>query len=160
MAKMYLTRNVGSFLVKRYIPSFLIVIMTFIGFWLPTSVYPARVSLAITALLALITQEIQSELNVSYVYALEIWTIMCIAFVFGTLIEYAFAIAWNGDDPPGQSQGQQNTIIGNNIGMKKWINIVKVKPTSRNNSIDMIARILFPATFLGCVVAYFVAYLM
>ncbi len=49
----------------------------------------------ITALLALITQQHQSsEVNVSYVIAMNVWMIMCITFVFFGLIEYAIAIAY------------------------------------------------------------------
>ncbi len=49
----------------------------------------------ITALLALITQQHQSsEVNVSYVIAMNVWMIICITFVFFGLIEYAIAIAY------------------------------------------------------------------
>ncbi|CAG2180406.1 unnamed protein product, partial [Oppiella nova] len=69
--------------------------MSFVGFWIPVTAYPARVALVITALLALITQQHQSaEVNVSYVIALNVWMIICIAFVFFALIEYAIAIAY------------------------------------------------------------------
>src|SRR5699024_1079925 len=85
-------RNIGNYLIKRFIPSFIIVTMTFIGFWIPTTVSPARTSLPITALLALITQQIQSDLNVSYVYALQVWNIVCIIFVFANLLEFAIAL--------------------------------------------------------------------
>lgn len=71
-----LKRNIGNYLIKRFIPSMVIVLMSFCGFWIPTTVSPARTSIPITALLALITQQIQSDLNVSYVYALQIWNIV------------------------------------------------------------------------------------
>ena len=66
--------------------------MTFLGFWIPTTVSPARVSLSVTALLALITQQIQSDLSVSYVYSLQVWNIVCIIFVFANLCEFALAL--------------------------------------------------------------------
>ena len=94
--------------------------MSFVGFWIPISAYPARVALVIafifisqsyslqiscnicldyqviTALLALITQQYQSsQVNVSYVIALHVWMIICIAFVFFALIEYAIAITYH-----------------------------------------------------------------
>lgn len=85
-------RNIGNYLIKRFIPSFFIVLMSFCGFWIPTTVSPARTSIPITALLALITQQIQSDLNVSYVYALQIWNIVSIIFVFCALLEFAIAL--------------------------------------------------------------------
>ena len=66
--------------------------MTFLGFWIPTQISPTRTLLPITALLALITQQIQSDLNVSYIYALQVWNIVCVLFVFANLLEYAIAL--------------------------------------------------------------------
>ena len=51
-----------------------------------------RISIPITSLLALVTQQIQSDLDVSYVYALQVWYIVCITFVFASLIELALAV--------------------------------------------------------------------
>ncbi len=85
-------RNIGSYIIKRFVPSFIIVVMTFIGFWIPTSISPARVSIAVTALLALVTQQIQSDLNVSYIYSLQIWNATAIFYVFANLCQYALAL--------------------------------------------------------------------
>src|SRR6218665_3577042 len=90
--EIHFKRNTGNYLIKRFIPSFIIVIMTFIGYWIPTTMAPARTSLQITALLALMTQQIQSDLNVSYIYALQVWTLVCITFVFANLVAFAFAL--------------------------------------------------------------------
>lgn len=89
-----LARRLGHFFFKKYLPSCLIVIMSFVGFWIPTDSYPARIALVVTSLLGLITQEIQSsgEINASYVVALNIWYIICISFVFLALIEFGFAM--------------------------------------------------------------------
>jgi len=155
VATIHLKRNVGNYLIKRFVPSFLIVIMTFIGFWIPTSIPPARVSLIITALLALIAQQIQAELNVSYVYALEVWTIICIIFVFSTLIEYAIAISWPIDE---KTTAQDNAIFANNSGKKKLISFIKVKAGPRNCVVDMISRILFPSVFAIFIIIYSLVY--
>lgn len=68
--------------------------MSFLGFWIPTDSYPARIALVVTSLLGLITQEIQSsgEISASYVVALNIWYIICIGFVFLALVEFGFAM--------------------------------------------------------------------
>ncbi|XP_054168604.1 glycine receptor subunit beta-like [Oppia nitens] len=84
-------RNVSNFIIKHYIPSLFIVILTFVSFWIPTTAYPARVGLTITALLALTVQQTQ-DLNVSVINALSVWMFVCITFVFSTLIEFVFAI--------------------------------------------------------------------
>ena len=52
----------------------------------------------VTALLALISQQQQSsEVNASYVIAINVWMTVCIAFVFSALIEYAISIAYHED---------------------------------------------------------------
>lgn len=66
--------------------------MTFLGFWIPTTISPARVSLSVTALLALVTQQIQSDLSVSYIYSLQIWNAVAIFYVFANLCQYALAL--------------------------------------------------------------------
>ena len=86
----------GHFILKIYIPSTLVVVMTFVGYWIPVSAHPARVALVITALLSLVTLQlhITSGIHTAYIVSINIWMLMCIGFVFTGFIEYAFAIAW------------------------------------------------------------------
>ena len=88
-----LVRNIGNYIISKYVPSFLIVMISFLSFWIPTNAYPARVGLVIGALLSLITQQYSSSLPVSYVYALSVWYMICITFVFMTLLQYSIAIS-------------------------------------------------------------------
>lgn len=177
-------RNIGNYMIKRIIPSFIIVIITFIGFWIPTT--PARTSLPITALLALITQQIQSDLSVSYVYALQVWNIVCIVFVFANLLEFSLALYemhmfqkrasavasknTNNNDDNNNNNNNQNKQENDedngernkkNINVTQWrrLNIVfdrHFKTTSRHSSVDMISRYLFPITFFLFVIIFFV----
>lgn len=185
-ARFKLVRNVGNFIISRYVPSFLIVCLTFIGFWVPTSAYPARVGLCISAILSLTTLQYQNTLNVSYIYALNIWMMICTLFVFCCLIEYSFAISdWseisfkkkgkysmsNGDTVT-EGVGS-NGRIGHDghIGLDKkkeneWKQFKHVrkfigtifKPTDRNNKVDMISRFLFPFSFFLTTLVYFIIY--
>ncbi len=162
-ARLTLKRNIGNFIIKRYIPSFLIVILTFLGFWIPTTAYPARVALTITALLALIAQQSQEDLDVSYIYAMSVWMFVCITFVFSTLIEFAFAISlpqkttanYSVNNQISQSNGETNLKTSN--GLIKIIKFV-MKSNSRNNVVDMIARFVFPILFLIFIVIYIIIY--
>ncbi|XP_054162498.1 glycine receptor subunit alpha-2-like [Oppia nitens] len=137
-AMIQMNRNVGNYLIKRFVPSFLIVIMSFIGFWIPPHITPARISLIVTSLLALIAQQIQAELNVSYIYALEVWTIMCIVYVFATLIEYALAISWT------------QSLDTNNINKKQSF--------KTNCTIDVISRFIFPFCYILSIISFTVIY--
>ncbi|KAI1278452.1 Glycine receptor subunit alpha-3 [Halotydeus destructor] len=164
---LFLERRVGHFIVKRYIPSFLIVIMSFVGFWIPTNAYPARVALVITSLLALITQQLQSsaEISAAYVVAINLWMIICISFVFLALIEFAFAIAWSEEHLKKlelqQSQDSEHLVrlkrkpswAANKVAaLGDHLSIFKINP--ENNKIDEISRRMFPLSFAFCVLAY------
>ena len=95
-AHMKLFRNVSYYVTRIYAPSFLLVLVAFVGFWIPPCGYPARVAVIVTPLLSLITQQAQinGEVNVSYIVAIHIWMIMSIIFVFMSLIEYTATIIY------------------------------------------------------------------
>jgi len=70
----------------------MLVIVSWVSFWLDQSAVPARVSLGVTTLLTMATQT--SSINqklppVSYMKALDVWTGVCLMFVFGALMEFA-----------------------------------------------------------------------
>ena len=176
-------RNIGNYLIKRFIPSFIIVTMTFIGFWIPTAISPARTTIPITALLALVTQQIQSDLNVSYVYALQVWNIVSIIFVFANLLEFAIALYMmhqvqkyktHRDANNGRFPEMYRTNIENGFSIEdrkpvvrtvwslKWRKIKRrlrehFRSSSRNSSVDIISRYLFPSLYF-CFVTLFTVY--
>ncbi|RWS23885.1 Glycine receptor subunit alphaZ1-like protein [Leptotrombidium deliense] len=90
-----LVRNAGHFYTK-YLPSFTIVIASFASFWIPSSSYPARASIVVTSMLALITQQLQitSDIKTSYFVSINIWMNICTTIVFCCLLEYAIALVW------------------------------------------------------------------
>ncbi|XP_054160474.1 glycine receptor subunit alpha-2-like [Oppia nitens] len=91
-----LVRRVSYYVIRVYAPTFLSVIIAFVGFWIPILGWPARVTIIVTPLLNLITLDISlnNEINVSYVVAIHWWMIWCQIFVFLALFEYALAISW------------------------------------------------------------------
>lgn len=87
-----LKRRLGYHLFHTYIPSALIVVMSWISFWIKPEAIPARVTLGVTSLLTLATQNTQSQQNlppVSYVKAIDVWMSSCSVFVFLSLMEFA-----------------------------------------------------------------------
>ena len=95
-ASIHLKRRWDYYFIRIYGPSFLLVVTTFIGFWLPVFAYPARVAIIVTPLLSLITQQTQinAEINVNYVVSLHVWMMSCTFFVFMALIELGFAVVY------------------------------------------------------------------
>ncbi|KAL7287316.1 glycine receptor subunit alpha-4 [Trichogramma pretiosum] len=87
-----LRRRLGYHLFHTYIPSALIVVMSWIAFWIKPEAIPARVTLGVTSLLTLATQNTQSQQSlppVSYVKAIDVWMSSCSVFVFLSLMEFA-----------------------------------------------------------------------
>ncbi|UYV74358.1 hypothetical protein LAZ67_11003208 [Cordylochernes scorpioides] len=95
-----LKRRLGYYLFHTYIPTCLIVIMSWISFWIRPEAVPARVTLCVTSLLTLSTQHAQSQKSlppVSYIKAIDIFMSSCTVFVFSSLMEYAFVNILMGD---------------------------------------------------------------
>ncbi|KAI1278703.1 Glycine receptor subunit beta [Halotydeus destructor] len=91
-----LHRQVGHYVIRVYAPSFLIVITAFVGFWMPTQAYPARTIIVVIPMMSLITlqSQVNRDLMVSYVVALDIWYMMCTLFIFMCLVELAAALVY------------------------------------------------------------------
>jgi len=104
MAKIVMRRLITFHVIQTYIPTAMLVVISWLSFWLDAKSAPARIGLTITTLLTLFTmsngarqdlpQVLQSsELSagapqVSYIKAMDIWVTVCCMFVFCVLIEY------------------------------------------------------------------------
>ncbi|ESN97915.1 hypothetical protein HELRODRAFT_193143 [Helobdella robusta] len=87
-----LHRDIGFFIIQVYIPSMLIVILSWVSFWINIDASPARVSLGLLTVLTTTTMSggaRESLPRVSYIKAIDVWMIVCLVFVFASLIEYA-----------------------------------------------------------------------
>ncbi|KHN86398.1 Glycine receptor subunit beta-type 4 [Toxocara canis] len=84
-------REMMHHVMQTYLPSALIVVISWFNFWLDVDSAPARVSLSITTLLTISTQANAVKLalpEVSYMKAIDVWMGSCMAFVFGVMIEF------------------------------------------------------------------------
>jgi len=87
-----LQRNIGYFIFQTYLPSILIVMLSWVSFWINHEATSARVALGITTVLTMttISTGVRSALpRISYVKAIDIYLVMCFVFVFAALLEYA-----------------------------------------------------------------------
>ena len=74
-----------------YLPVTLVVLLSWISFWIDPESTPARVSLGVITILAMgnFLHGGGATPNVSYATALDVYVITCFVFVFASLMEYA-----------------------------------------------------------------------
>ena len=80
-------------MLQVIIPSILLVVLSWVSFWVDPKAVPARVSLGVTCVLTMTTQSSgirQTLPPVSYVKAIDVWMMVCLLFVFAALLEFAF----------------------------------------------------------------------
>ncbi|CAJ0580984.1 unnamed protein product, partial [Mesorhabditis spiculigera] len=85
-------RNLGFYLLQIYIPSVLIVSISWVSFWLSREATPARVALGVTTVLTmttLMTTTNSAMPKVSYVKSIDIFLGTSFMMVFCSLLEYA-----------------------------------------------------------------------
>lgn len=87
-------RQITTALISIYFPSTLLVLISFLSFWIEVTAVPGRVTLVVTSLLALVTQLCSTRERmaaVSYVTALDIWFFACLSLVCLSLFEFVLS---------------------------------------------------------------------
>uniref|UniRef100_A0A0N4Z154 Ligand-gated ion channel 50 n=1 Tax=Parastrongyloides trichosuri TaxID=131310 RepID=A0A0N4Z154_PARTI len=87
-----LKRKVGFYILYVYIPIYICVLVSWIAFWLDYRALPARMTLGVSALMALTFQYgnvARTMPKVSYIKSIDVWILMACLFVFSSLVELA-----------------------------------------------------------------------
>lgn len=88
-----LERESGFYVLEYYLPSMMIVAISWVSFWLQADQTAPRAMLGATSMLSFITlSSAQNKIlpKVSYIKVSEIWSMGCTFFIFGSLVEFAF----------------------------------------------------------------------
>ncbi|XP_077865204.1 glycine receptor subunit alphaZ1-like [Saccoglossus kowalevskii] len=88
----HFVRQIGYYMLNTYIPTFALVLLSWVSFWMRPDAAPARVSLGVTVILTTTTLAIGvrgSFAKVSYITAIDVWMTSCLIFVISTTIEFA-----------------------------------------------------------------------
>ncbi|XP_022239482.1 glycine receptor subunit alpha-2-like isoform X2 [Limulus polyphemus] len=175
IAEFYLQRSIGYHLVQSYLPTILIVVVSWVSFWLDIEAIPARITLGVTTLLTISSKgsAIQSNLPpVSYVKAIDVWMGACTMFVFAALMEFTVAnFLWRRKC---RNKNPQLSAASCSSGYQKRILPMKCGATDQSLSlknktsfvtkvyarrVDQLSRLMFPLLFAIFNVAYWVYYL-
>ncbi|KAL8617101.1 hypothetical protein ACOMHN_014271 [Nucella lapillus] len=167
-AEFSLVRSYGYYMAQVYIPSMLVVVLSWVSFWLDIDAVPARISLGLLTVLTMTTQGATARSNlprVSYVKAIDVWMAMCLFFVFAALIEFAYVNVHSRVErrrgqsvhgglkmgPSGQGLPRQTSQSGdedkNGEGKKRLFSKTTVM-RQRARTLDKIARVAFPVIFI------------
>ncbi|CAI4229845.1 unnamed protein product [Auanema sp. JU1783] len=182
-----LKREFSYYLLQLYIPSFMLVAVSWVSFWLDKDSVPARVTLGVTTLLTMTTQASGVNANlppVSYTKAIDIWIGVCLAFIFGALLEFAL-VNWAARQDIVR-QGYRNRRQANNIFFRPtaqdpfysavppeilvadqtatsrscWQKLWISRDMEHSRRIDLISRIMFPVFFVIFNITYWWRYLL
>ncbi|KAK2164275.1 hypothetical protein NP493_1423g01058 [Ridgeia piscesae] len=168
-------REFGFYALQTYIPSVLIVSLSWLSFWIDKDAVPGRVTLGVTTVLTMTTQlssSKSSNVKVSYPKAVDYWYSMCMLLVYGALVEFVLVnfvstrekrlqrqLLAETDDATIEEQLCCEVVVdvpaSKRQNSKHRTSIRRPVPTQTSsryrctaNSIDRASRIIFPGTFL------------
>ncbi|RWS14559.1 glycine receptor subunit alpha-2-like protein [Dinothrombium tinctorium] len=163
-------RQIVPQLIHIYAPSTLLVVISWFSFWMGLDAIPGRITLSVTSLLALVTYfgAMRKELPATtYVNGSDIWMIICMLFVFSSLLQFSIVnyintrsqkkmaevkraaeLLLRKENPPLFSIRfvEQNRTRKTNSIFQKYCDL----ENERKQTIDKIenaSRIIFPLTF-------------
>ncbi|ELU01184.1 hypothetical protein CAPTEDRAFT_216654 [Capitella teleta] len=163
-----LQREIGYYLLQIYLPCYLIVVISWVSFFINREATPARVTLGITTLLTTSTIALTGREGipkVTYSTALDIYLLMCFWFVFAALVEYA-GVNYFTKTGSKEFIEESDEIIFNEFAA--WISIAcnietfgaRISETNDPVSkIDSMSRIIFPFVFTCLNVLYWAGFI-
>uniref|UniRef100_A0A0N5B9U9 Ig-like domain-containing protein n=1 Tax=Strongyloides papillosus TaxID=174720 RepID=A0A0N5B9U9_STREA len=115
--KLLLRREYSYYLIQLYIPCCMIVVVSWVSFWLDKDCVPARIFLGATTFLTMTTQASGANAKlppVSYIKAVDIWIGVCLFFIFGALLEYALVNYYARLEIMRKEKAKRRPLIKNN----------------------------------------------
>ncbi|CAH1777908.1 unnamed protein product [Owenia fusiformis] len=169
-----LRRQFGYYMVQNYLPGSLIVLLSWVSFWINIDSIPARISLGVLTALTITTQSVgvwMSLPRVSYVKAIDIWMSACVIFVFSASLEFALVNTMSRKEIRRMSirmRSQSNDKDVPTDSIKRMADehaygITKhYDPHSRQlaRKVDKISRRLFPIVYIIFNIVYWCYYLV
>ncbi|XP_014665413.1 PREDICTED: glutamate-gated chloride channel-like isoform X2 [Priapulus caudatus] len=174
-------RDYEYHVTQSLMPCVFLVICSWVSFWLDSEATPARVALGVTTLLAIYTQSAAVRFSlppVSYLKAIDIWFLICVVFIFGSLIEFALVNYFTRRslknpakhmkqpsrasaeiDAERTADGDVKTHLTRRLTtVKKRFKKVIDEDRKKAKTIDVVSRVLFPVSFLVCILVFWCVY--
>ncbi|XP_062621375.1 glycine receptor subunit alpha-2-like isoform X1 [Saccostrea cucullata] len=164
--ELHLHRTLGYYIIQVYVPSCLIVILSWVSFWLNVESTPARISLGLLTVLTMTTQSSGAKASlprVSYVKAIDIWMSTCLIFVFAALIEFAYVnVLARVEQRRGKSvtsnMNEAKEFEEEEKEKKRCWCFRNLEDRERARLVDKISRVVFPTVFILFNIIYWILY--
>uniref|UniRef100_A0A8C3AUZ1 Gamma-aminobutyric acid receptor subunit pi n=1 Tax=Cyclopterus lumpus TaxID=8103 RepID=A0A8C3AUZ1_CYCLU len=175
-----LRRNVLFFILETYVPSILLVVLSWVSFWISQSSVPARTCIGVTTVLTMTTLMMGARTSLPnancFIKAIDVYLGICFTFIFGALVEYACAHFYTMQHHTIEDlhRVRETNDTRNNAGALEKVSgqgcgLSSVKDASRRvasvftvenpHDIDRRARTVFPTAFLFVNILYWLYYL-
>ncbi|XP_067118249.1 gamma-aminobutyric acid receptor alpha-like isoform X1 [Centruroides vittatus] len=92
VASFHLQRHIGNFIIEVYAPCTMLVVLSWVSFWINREATADRIALGITTVLTMTFLGLESRNDlpkVSYCTALDYYVAISFAFIFSTIVEFA-----------------------------------------------------------------------
>jgi len=133
-------RALGYYMLRAYLPSIVMVLMTWVAFWLSVSQATARVLLAVipSAVIFFINMKATESLpKLAYVTNLDVWMGFCQALIFLSLAEYVLVLFLSHSTFLEKASSRTRTVVESKDGNEG----------EQASRIDQICRAAFPSVF-------------
>lgn len=146
--KFIVRRDISYYLMQFYIPSGMLVLLSWSSFWISIDAVVARVNIGLMIVLALTSQSIEARKElprVSYIKAIDVWTSTCLVFAFSSLIEFAFVNIRSRRDA---RRSKAKTSIAANVPLMVTTNLGGSGPTSSTPTVRTAVASGTPSGFI------------
>ena len=183
----HLQRVISPYITQYFLPTLILTKLSWASFWVPPTIYPARIALVLTNFLALcvIQRGVKYELPMtSYMTALEIYVVVNMAFIVIVMLEYILVLVLEDNQKRknlGTKTKPRNSMQEREIGLDNMSDATGQISTECDNvdnelhheipsapvkeglsaahSIDKMSRIILPVSCLIFNIAFFTHYL-
>ncbi|XP_053399987.1 glycine receptor subunit alpha-3-like isoform X2 [Mercenaria mercenaria] len=164
--KFTMRRNYEFHILHIYLPSILIVILSWLNFWLDCTAVPARITLGLLTVLTMTTQTSNSMENmshVSYLKAIDVYIAVCLTFVFMGLVEFAYVNVLTRAERKETTDTTKELktvdgVLKKNTRKSKYVSCTqttwnellcfsRLSNLGRARLVDKISRVIFPLMF-------------
>ncbi|XP_020604866.1 glycine receptor subunit alpha-2-like isoform X2 [Orbicella faveolata] len=122
VARFWFKRRLGYAFLQIYIPTIMLVVLSWLSFWIPEDSVPARVALGSTTVLSVVTftGSFRSSLpKVSYIKAVDVYFIASFTFVFAAVVEYVSVLLNTGLNRQRSNSGLYSSRNHVDVGNRK-----------------------------------------